>query len=219
MIDLEHESLGMPARPDSRDARGWAQLEMRKGELWAVNVRWTPDGERRLREKTQRYLSPAFERDPATGRILSLVNIALTAIPATYDAPALVAASARGLGRRNSSTIGIRMQAALRDLVAKEAQRRGITAGEFVREAVLRGLGVTEVEARACERRGVSVLEFAERKATQRTAEAQKHREATRQRASAPVVTISDREREQCRRRGIDVQDFAARKSRAGKRG
>jgi len=96
-IDLEHQMLDEPGTdPTARDARGWCKLELRNGELWAVDVRWTPDGERRLKNKTQRYVSPAFEADPKTGRVLKVVNVAITAMPATHDTPALVAASKRG---------------------------------------------------------------------------------------------------------------------------
>jgi len=107
MIDLEHESLtGDPAvRADQKDARGWFQLEVRNGELWAVNVRWTPDGQRRLTEKTQRYVSPAFateavEGQPGVERIVAVQNIALTAMPATRSAAPLVAAKRAPLARR-----------------------------------------------------------------------------------------------------------------------
>jgi hypothetical protein len=96
-IDLEHQMLdldGGEADPTARDARGWCKLELRPdGSLWAVAVRWTPDGASRLTEKRQRYVSPAFDFDPKTRRVLKLVNIALTAIPATHGTPALVAAS------------------------------------------------------------------------------------------------------------------------------
>lgn len=93
MIDLAHDSLSEAARvarADADDARGWFQLEVRAGELWAVGVTWTPDGERRLRERTQRYISPAFRFDDA-GRVVELINVAIVARPATLDAPALVA--------------------------------------------------------------------------------------------------------------------------------
>lgn len=92
-IDLEHDSLVKSTeavRPDMRDARGWCDLEVRSGELWAVNVEWTPDGARRLKEKTQRYVSPAFTTD-AEGRVDWLVNVALCARPATLGALPLVA--------------------------------------------------------------------------------------------------------------------------------
>jgi hypothetical protein len=42
MIDLEHHwsDNSAEARSDAADARGWFKLEMRSGELWAVDVRW-----------------------------------------------------------------------------------------------------------------------------------------------------------------------------------
>jgi phage I-like protein len=97
MIDLEHHALDADARAraDAPDARGWFKLEVRSGELWAVDVSWTPDGERRLSERTQRYISPAFEYDKTTGRVMRLLNVALVAMPATYSALPLVAASKR----------------------------------------------------------------------------------------------------------------------------
>lgn len=95
-IDLEHQMLdATPTEPTHRDARGWFKLELRAGELWAVNVRWTPDGKARLRAKTQRYVSPAFDVDTGSRRITKVVNCAITALPATHGTPALVAASAR----------------------------------------------------------------------------------------------------------------------------
>lgn len=100
MIDLEHQALtsSPPPEPNARDARGWCRLELRPdGSLWAVNVTWTPDGAQRLTEKRQRYVSPAFTVDE-TSRVTSIINVAIVAIPATHDTPALVAASVMALG-------------------------------------------------------------------------------------------------------------------------
>lgn len=100
MIDLEHQSLlsledAARARADACDARGWFSLDLRPdGSLWAIVKSWTPDGERRLREKTQRYISPAFWTDEE-GRVTEIINCAIVAMPATHGAEALVAASAR----------------------------------------------------------------------------------------------------------------------------
>lgn len=94
-IDREHLSLDQESANYDPDARGWCNLEVRNGELWAVNVRWTPDGLERLRNKTQRYISPVFTYAKESLQILSLYNIAICAIPATYEAPPLVAASKR----------------------------------------------------------------------------------------------------------------------------
>jgi len=92
MIDLEHLSLDDKNPNYDPDARGWYDLELRNGELWGVCAAWTPDGERRLREKTQIYLSPSFPFDKTTKRVKWLHNVALTATPALNGIPALVAA-------------------------------------------------------------------------------------------------------------------------------
>lgn len=96
MLDLEHLSLESPveSRNFDPDARGWCRLELHNGELWAVGVKWTPDGMARLTDKRQRYVSPAFEFDTKTRRITSLLNIAITALPATDNLTPLVAANA-----------------------------------------------------------------------------------------------------------------------------
>lgn len=94
MLDLEHLSLDQESNAYDPDARAWFQLEVRDGELWAVNVRWTEDGARRLKERTQRYISPAFSVDDE-GRVTEIVNVALVAMPATHGTPALVAAANR----------------------------------------------------------------------------------------------------------------------------
>lgn len=95
MLDLEHLSLDTDSPSFDPDARGWTRLELRNGELWAVGVKWNHDGERRLKEKRQRYISPAFDIDPKTRRITRLINIAITALPATDNLTPLVAASER----------------------------------------------------------------------------------------------------------------------------
>lgn len=91
MIDLEHLSTDDEARNYDPDARGWCKLELRKGELWAVDVRWTPDGEARLKERRQRYVSPWFKYDKQL-RVREILNVALCGMPATYQAEPLVAA-------------------------------------------------------------------------------------------------------------------------------
>jgi hypothetical protein len=92
-IDLEHLSLDPEARHFNPDALGHFRLEVRSdGSLWAVNVTFNPEGRRRLSERTQRYVSPAFLTDD-DNRVTEIHNIALVATPATQDTPALVAAN------------------------------------------------------------------------------------------------------------------------------
>lgn len=91
MIDLEHLSTDKKSPNYDPDARGWFDLELREGELWAVNVRWTEDGAERLRKKTQKYISPAFYFSES-GEIEELFNVALVAMPKTKQAIALASA-------------------------------------------------------------------------------------------------------------------------------
>lgn len=124
-IDLEHRSvdpMAVALASDATDALGWFRLAVKDdGSLWAVNVRWTADGEERLRAKKQRYVSPYFEVDTDTGRVLRVFNCALTSAPATFGAEALVAASARDRARASMGEIERMVQGALDDRFGRDA--------------------------------------------------------------------------------------------------
>ncbi len=92
MIDYDHASLGSVADPAlAGRAAGWFNLELRNGELWAVNVRWTPPAAQALRAKEWRFMSPAFQTEGE--RIVSVMNVAITNLPATRNLEPLMAAS------------------------------------------------------------------------------------------------------------------------------
>ena len=93
MIDLNHDSIDEEIakhRVDALDARGWCKLAVVSGELWAINVTWTPDGEERIRTRKQRYISPVCGHEE-DGTVTEIYNIALCAMPATHNAQPLVA--------------------------------------------------------------------------------------------------------------------------------
>lgn len=92
-IDLEHLSLDRDSRNYDPDARGSGKLELRDGELWLTAIRWTPEGQKRLVERRQRFVSPAFLRDAKTLRVQRVHNVAICAQPATDGATPLIAAS------------------------------------------------------------------------------------------------------------------------------
>ncbi len=94
MVDYDHASLSpMPVDPaQAGKAAGWFGLELRNGELWAVNVRWTEPAAEALKRKEWRYMSPAFRTKGK--KIVSVINVALTNIPATKRLEPLMAASA-----------------------------------------------------------------------------------------------------------------------------
>lgn len=93
-FDLEHLSLNPNGPHYDPDARGYARrLEVDDVGLWAADVRWTEDGDSRIRSGAQRYTSPAVIVDDA-GRMVGLVNIGLVAQPATREITPLLAAGA-----------------------------------------------------------------------------------------------------------------------------
>jgi phage I-like protein len=100
-IDWGHgafeEAEGAPQR-----AAGWISgLELRADGLWAIGVSWTETAAGMLKRREQRYFSPAFNADK-TRHIRSIINCALTLIPATHGLIPLVASRAgnRGVAAR-----------------------------------------------------------------------------------------------------------------------
>lgn len=155
MIDLEHQSLDdeTPEEPTARDARGWCKLALKDdGSLWAVDVTWTPDGTARLKAKSQRYISPAFTSDRETRRVTGMVNVAITGMPATHHAQALVAAAARGGFMtveeflKVIKALGIDLSTSMEDALAKI---RGEDSGGSEDDAAPSNSDVTQTEAAA----------------------------------------------------------------------
>lgn len=106
-IDLNHDSLDPAtrrARRDACDALGSYRLELRNGELWMVDIKFNAEGTERLLARKQRFFSPAFLYDPKTDQAVELINVALVADPATYDAQPLIAASSAGTMPVNMAT-------------------------------------------------------------------------------------------------------------------
>jgi len=98
MVDYDHASLDTASAQDPAKAgraAAWFALEVRGGELWAVNVRWTPAAAQALAAKEWRFMSPAFGVDQ-DNRITSLLNVAITNLPATRRLEPLMAASMSG---------------------------------------------------------------------------------------------------------------------------
>lgn len=101
-IDVDHLSLSPSAPPASRVAVGWHRLDVRGGELWAVDVEWLDVARAGLETDPPawRYFSPAYDVD-ADGEITSYLNTALTNNPATWNVTAL--ASRAGTERENAN--------------------------------------------------------------------------------------------------------------------
>jgi phage I-like protein len=80
-IDWEHATQHRAPRGEAAPAAGWIKaINTRNGALWA-DVQWTDRGHDQVLKREYRYISPVFDFDPSTGRIVRLVSAGLTNTP------------------------------------------------------------------------------------------------------------------------------------------
>lgn len=80
-IDWEHASQHRAPRGESAPAAGWiTHLTVERGDL-VGDVAWTPQAAAQIGRREYRYISPVFDFEPATGRIVRLVSAGLTNLP------------------------------------------------------------------------------------------------------------------------------------------
>lgn len=80
-IDWEHASQHRAPNGGEAPAAGWiTQLSIQDGKLIG-HVQWNARGERQVAAREYRYLSPVFDYEPASGRIVRLVSAGLTNTP------------------------------------------------------------------------------------------------------------------------------------------
>jgi hypothetical protein len=99
-MDVDHLSLNDKAPIENRRAVGWFALEVRDGDLWAVQCEWTDTVVAGLTKDPPewKYFSPAYDVDQETGEVVSFLNCALTNNPATHNVTAL-ASRGESLGK------------------------------------------------------------------------------------------------------------------------
>jgi phage I-like protein len=94
-FDYNHAQLS-DASPDNQISAGNFDLEILEDGLYAINIEWTSKAKQLIENKEYLYISPAFitfEDDKNNMHINSIINVALTNIPATFDMDQLLAAS------------------------------------------------------------------------------------------------------------------------------
>lgn len=80
-IDWEHATQRRATVGLEAPAGGWIkQFEVRNGALWA-QVDWTTRGARQIEGREYRFLSPVFDYETDSTRIVRMVSAALTNIP------------------------------------------------------------------------------------------------------------------------------------------
>ncbi|EBP4101924.1 phage protease [Salmonella enterica] len=95
-FDYEHQTLRAMQNGKPAPASGWFKsLEWVEGDgLYATDVRWTDAASAMICAREYRYISPWFRYSATTGEVLSLVNVALTNIPALDDLDEVAQAAA-----------------------------------------------------------------------------------------------------------------------------
>jgi phage I-like protein len=95
LVDYNHGTTLWDPTHDQGISAGEFIPEVRgDGSLWATAIKWTERASEYLSAKEYRLFSPYFEHDALTGRVLRLINVALTNLPALDGIEPLVAANA-----------------------------------------------------------------------------------------------------------------------------
>ncbi len=97
LIDYEHQSLHTQETGGPAPAAGWfKRLQWREGDgLYVTDARWTRNAAARLSAGEYRYISPVFQFDETTGRVLSIIGAAVTNKPALDGLTDLAAAAGK----------------------------------------------------------------------------------------------------------------------------
>jgi phage I-like protein len=96
-FDYEHQTMHTEENGKPAPAAAWFDdFEYIEGEgLYALNVHWTPDGQKAVDDKEYRYTSAVFAYDTKTGRPTNLMHVALTNDPAVDGMKAIAALKAK----------------------------------------------------------------------------------------------------------------------------
>jgi phage I-like protein len=90
--DYEHQSLSVPPVIAPASAKRWTP-EVRNGELWATDIQWTKKARQMIADGEYDYFSIAARVEQKSGRVVEMINFALTNTPAANNIEPLIAAS------------------------------------------------------------------------------------------------------------------------------
>lgn len=95
MIDYEHQTLYVAENGRGNPAAGWmVKAEYISGQGIFVEVKWTEKATTEIKNGEYRYLSPLFLADKS-GRVIKVLNAALTNRPALHNLAEVVATSSQ----------------------------------------------------------------------------------------------------------------------------
>lgn len=131
-FDYDHGMLGFITLPDSSKAAGWFRPGF-EGDLTANEIEWTPAAAEAIRNREFRYFSPAVQlatmgdNEDGPMRVVKLINVAITNLPATKGQKPMVASETKtmpGPGRNEDSD---EMSTELLKLLGAETEAGAIT--------------------------------------------------------------------------------------------
>jgi len=82
VIDWEHATEHRASQGLDAPAAGWIdRMEVRAGAIWGHVQEWTARARQQLTERAYRFLSPVFQFEKVSGRIVNITSAALTNTP------------------------------------------------------------------------------------------------------------------------------------------
>jgi phage I-like protein len=133
-MDYEHQALHDPPIEAPASCRHWIP-QIRNGELWATECKWTEKAAARLLAGEYRYFSPAFAFEVDTLRVVDVINVALTNLPALHGIDPLVAASLRAKQQKENRAMDLQEQ-----ITKLQQQLADVTAQLSARDATIADL-------------------------------------------------------------------------------
>jgi phage I-like protein len=155
-MDYDHAMADPFSAPKDRVAAGWFNPEVRRGELWATNVRWTPRATKEICDREWRYISPTFlATDDPSRRIKRLINCALTNLPATRNLTPIAASMGSqtvtceltDADRNVARCLGLTDAQALANKRAELTRAPNIVGLTDAEKRIAHSLGLTEAQA------------------------------------------------------------------------
>ena len=111
-FDYFHATYDPAATGEAKKAAGQFRPEIRADGLWFVDIQWTPNAAKAIRDGEWPYISPAVVHTK-DGNIIDLKNAGLVTDPGTIGAtPTILSAITKGLSMDTKKKIGLEAYAA-----------------------------------------------------------------------------------------------------------
>lgn len=136
-MDINHLSLNPDAPLANQRAVGFFELDVRDGELWAVNCEWSQSVKAGLTTDPPewKYFSPAYDVDPETDEVVSFLNCALTNNPATHRVTALASRVPKKKNMKKTIKAGMAYEDVMADLMSDDPDKKK-TAEDTIKAAL-----------------------------------------------------------------------------------